>query len=423
MASTVKSLVILRTVSNWKPWIELMKTSALEYDIWKFVDPNIEIEDIPILKEPSELLKVPQVEVETESGLHNTVDENKGYSFEDTETSNVEIQQIPEDKHGNDKLNKVKFSGGLPTPDCTPGPESLMSRSHENEQIADGSYPQNQYTTPPAREIIGDPEDPRNIVEGKRQRKRKVYFEMHQALHQKSAFHLAFQSSLRHMKSRLHLKDLPPPPQNWHQLQNHPHCDGFKTAARVEFNGLQLQGTFKDISDSDDKTKPIPTKWVFTYKFDDDGYFRKYKARLVVRGDLQIPTEKDTYAATLAVRLCRAVLALASYFSLECNQFFVTNAFPHASLDDDDDDEVLIYYPEGFENQSRLLRVLKALYSLSASPRLWYDNFSKTLKIFDVKGYGKNSCSFLIMFYLNLCALSSDESIATHPARLYELTF
>jgi hypothetical protein len=45
--------------------------------------------------------------------------------------------------------------------------------------------------------------------------------------------------------------------------------------------------------------------WVFTYKFDEDGYLLKYKARLVVRGDLQ-EQYGDTYAATLAARLFRA---------------------------------------------------------------------------------------------------------------------
>jgi len=28
--------------------------------------------------------------------------------------------------------------------------------------------------------------------------------------------------------------------------------------------------------------------WVFTYKLDEDGFVIKYKARLVVRGDLQV---------------------------------------------------------------------------------------------------------------------------------------
>ncbi|KHJ33712.1 hypothetical protein EV44_g3389 [Erysiphe necator] len=171
------------------------------------------------------------------------------------------------------------------------------------------------------------------------------------------------------MKSRLHQKNLPPPPQNWHQLQHHPHWNGFTAAARAEFSSLELQGTFRDINQSENKTRPIPIKRVFTYKFDDD-FFRKYKARLVIRGDLQIPTEKDTYAAKLAVRLYRVALAIASYFNLEF------------------DDEVLIHYPEGFKKPGRLLRVLKALkalYGLSVSPRLWYNYLSKTLEKLGLK--------------------------------------
>jgi hypothetical protein len=42
--------------------------------------------------------------------------------------------------------------------------------------------------------------------------------------------------------------------------------------------------------------------WVFTYKFNEDRYLLKYKARLVVREDLQ-ERYGDTYAATLAACL------------------------------------------------------------------------------------------------------------------------
>jgi hypothetical protein len=38
--------------------------------------------------------------------------------------------------------------------------------------------------------------------------------------------------------------------------------------------------------------------WVFTYKFDNNGYLIRYKARFYGRGDLQY-TEEDTYATTL----------------------------------------------------------------------------------------------------------------------------
>ncbi|KAF2688978.1 hypothetical protein K458DRAFT_414646 [Lentithecium fluviatile CBS 122367] len=60
--------------------------------------------------------------------------------------------------------------------------------------------------------------------------------------------------------------------------------------------------------------------WVFTYKYDGDGYPYKYKARLVARGDLQ-QAHDDAYAATLAARTFRAVIALANQFDLELIQY------------------------------------------------------------------------------------------------------
>lgn len=71
--------------------------------------------------------------------------------------------------------------------------------------------------------------------------------------------------------------------------------------------------------------------WVFTYKFNEDGYLVKYKARLVVREDLQ-EQYSDTYAATLAARLFRALIALACAFNLKAMQYDVPNAFLNATL-------------------------------------------------------------------------------------------
>jgi hypothetical protein len=57
--------------------------------------------------------------------------------------------------------------------------------------------------------------------------------------------------------------------------------------------------------------------WVFSYKLDEDGFVIKYKARLVVQGDLQVSQFKDTYAATLAARVFRALIAIVAFFNLE----------------------------------------------------------------------------------------------------------
>ena len=47
------------------------------------------------------------------------------------------------------------------------------------------------------------------------------------------------------------------------------------------------------------------------------GYLEKYKARLCIRGDLQESSREDNYAATLAARTFRALMAIAAPYDLE----------------------------------------------------------------------------------------------------------
>ena len=55
---------------------------------------------------------------------------------------------------------------------------------------------------------------------------------------------------------------------------------------RTELDALQELHVW-DLVPSPPNTKVIPTKWVYTKKFNPDGSLRKYKARLVVTGNLQ----------------------------------------------------------------------------------------------------------------------------------------
>ena len=119
----------------------------------------------------------------------------------------------------------------------------------------------------------------------------------------------------------------------------------------------------------------LPLMWVFTYKFDEDGYLYKYKARLVVRGDLQ-DDWGDTYAATLAARVFRLLMAIAAAFGLHAYQYDVLNAFLNAPL------EQLVYVrtPELFIAQmGELLELKRALYGLKNAPLLWYRHLKDTL--------------------------------------------
>jgi len=104
-----------------------------------------------------------------------------------------------------------------------------------------------------------------------------------------------------------------------------------------------VRDTFKIVPKTPD-IKVIPLAWVFTYKFDTDGYLAKFKARICVRGDLQPKSNKDTYAATLAARTFRALMAITAAYDLEAYQLDAVNAFINSQLDE----PVYCTFPEGF---------------------------------------------------------------------------
>ena len=60
----------------------------------------------------------------------------------------------------------------------------------------------------------------------------------------------------------------------------------FIQATNKELNHLKDRGTFKLTSRSTTQSAIVPLVWIFKYKFNNDGYLVKHKARLYVRGDL-----------------------------------------------------------------------------------------------------------------------------------------
>jgi hypothetical protein len=116
--------------------------------------------------------------------------------------------------------------------------------------------------------------------------------------------------------------------------------------------------------------------WVFTYKFNEDGYLLKYKTRLIVRGDLQAQYG-DMYAATLAARLFQALMALACAFNLKAMQYDVPNTFLNATLDR----TLYVRTPDGFQDKyGQTLRLIQALYDLKEASCLWALHFQASLQ-------------------------------------------
>jgi hypothetical protein len=122
----------------------------------------------------------------------------------------------------------------------------------------------------------------------------------------------------------------------------------------------------------------VPLMWVFDYKCDDDGYLLKHKARIVVRGDLQPPSTKDTYARTLATRSTRALMSFIAAFDLEARHLDGVNAFLNSRLEEDE--QIHCHMPDGYKIPGKAWLLLRALYGMTRSPYLWFRELSTTLK-------------------------------------------
>ena len=249
--------------------------------------------------------------------------------------------------------------------------------------------------------------NPSNIVEQPRTRKpsarKAAYMAALESATEIASYHTAFLAGTQFKAQKpLHRSDLPNPPINWHKLETHIHSEGFKYAAQKEFHDLESRGTWELVDQSSTSSRPLPLKWVFTYKYDTDGYLDRYKARICVRGDLQPFSDRDNYAATLAAKVFRALMAIAARFDLEAVQMDAISAFTNGILDE----EVYTYLPDGFKIPGKLLRLQRALYGLRRSPLIWLQEFSKTLIQLGLLPIPESQCLFTngritVFFYVD----------------------
>jgi hypothetical protein len=130
----------------------------------------------------------------------------------------------------------------------------------------------------------------------------------------------------------------------------------------IEWRDLCAKGVFgrTDYLKATIDSEVLPLMWIFTYKIDRDGYLSRFKARLVIRGDLQAPLN-NTYAATLIIRNFRVLIIIANYFNLELKQYGVPTAFLNAHINR----KLYTETPEAFRHtKGEIMLVLRALYGL-----------------------------------------------------------
>jgi hypothetical protein len=285
-----------------------------------------------------------------------------------------------------------------------PEQEAIEMPRGWNPIPANAEAPDRRSNNAPRREEIGSQLSVSNVLTGKRQRKTLgTYF-------------VAFAAALQPpepQKARQHRDQLPPQLRRWIDLKRHLFRQEFTAAAAEEFKSCQDMGCFKTVSVAEADTQILPLMWVFTYKFDKDGLLYEYKARLVVRGDLQ-DDWGNMYAATLAARVFRFLIALTAAFGLRAYQYDVLNAFLNAPLNK----PVYVRTPEPYVKQlGELLELKRALYRLKDAPLLWYKHLEETMIKLGLRPIKDVPCLFIderliVFFYVD------DIVVLVHPDHL-----
>jgi hypothetical protein len=305
--------------------------------------------------------------------------------------------------------------------------ESMISRRQDvpggwGDQ--DQDYVPDRYQNNAPRRTDPEVGSQENVIEGRRRRPRVNYADRDH-LSTNLTYYSTFLTAISQPettklfgevpKVRLHRDQLPPPPKRYRDVATHPFANEFHKAMNVEFENCWQKGCFAQTpaTSSTADAEVLPLMWVYTYKFDQDGYLYKFKARLVVRGDLQAEWG-DTYAATLAARVFRGLIALAAAFDLLMFQYDALNAFLNARVNR----KLFCYTPKGFTKQyGELLLILRALYGLKEAPLLWYAELQKTLKKLGLKPVPGVPCLFansnlIVFFYVD------DIVVLVHPSKL-----
>jgi len=282
-----------------------------------------------------------------------------------------------------------KVTDSYPTPPDTPPPVALLSQGWTDELEANSTTRQGSSKTEPwaAAFMAGTQAGHVGEHEGKPIDK----------------------AQLKRMLAKgvkPHRNQLPPLPTTYSKLEDHPLHEMFKEAEREHLRSHEQMKSWAEVPITPTKRRGqqiLDCMWVYTYKLDKHHRLIKCKARLVVRGDQQRNiTSQDTYAATLASRSFRMLMAIAAKFNLELKQYDVTNAFVHATIDRD----IYMRMPRGHQKPGTILKLEKALYGLRISPLLWQKEFVSTLTTLGFKQVPHEACcmikdGIIIFFYVD----------------------
>jgi hypothetical protein len=143
---------------------------------------------------------------------------------------------------------------------------------------------------------------------------------------------------------------------------------------------------------------------MFETQFCGQSILFKYKARIVIRDDLQkVNNIQNVYAATFALKIFRIMMTLVADFHFKIRLLNVVNVF----LNVFNDEKIYNYMSNEYKQLKKILKLLWALYDQRKSLLLWLriliDKYIKLELnfIFDEFCLSSNDNEILMFFYVN----------------------
>jgi hypothetical protein len=171
----------------------------------------------------------------------------------------------------------------------------------------------------------------------------------------------------------------------------------------MKYDVIETKKTWK-IVDKRDDYKLISLKWIFIYKSDSNDFLFKYKARIVIRDDLQkVNNVQNVYAATFASKIFRIMMTFVVDFHFKIRQLNVVNVF----LNVFSDEKIYCHMSNEYKNLKKILKLFRALYEQRKSSLLWLRILIDKCIEFELNSIFDEFCLFsnnneiLMFFYVN----------------------
>ena len=189
-------------------------------------------------------------------------------------------------------------------------------------------------------------------------------------------------------------------PRRYQDIDHLPDKDKWIESTDIEFENM-LRNTVWFEDGVDESTVPknliLPSQLIFEKQFNPDGSLKKYKCRLVIRGDRWYDIyNMDTYASTVKSETVKICMAIAATEDMEMELVDVRSAFLYSPLKEDE--VIYMRRPPGLDDSHmpKLVKLKKCIYGMKQASAYFHAHSDAVLKSFGCVATAEDDCCYVL---------------------------